>query len=62
MMEQIGSKLQDYGISNEGKPIAGGQPFRKYLLNRVKRISSVVGLPRMLLPLSKARGRSCKGR
>lgn len=35
MMEQISSKVQDDGIkNNEGKPIAGGQLFRKYLLNR----------------------------
>ncbi|PPQ63016.1 hypothetical protein CVT24_005962 [Panaeolus cyanescens] len=35
MMEQISSKVQDDGIKNaEGKPIAGGQLFRKYLLNR----------------------------
>ena len=35
MMEQISSKVQDEGIkSAEGKPIAGGQLFRKYLLNR----------------------------
>ncbi|KAF9529696.1 hypothetical protein CPB83DRAFT_893220 [Crepidotus variabilis] len=35
MMEQISPKVQDEGIkNNEGKPIAGGQLFRKYLLNR----------------------------
>ncbi|KIY68094.1 hypothetical protein CYLTODRAFT_421949 [Cylindrobasidium torrendii FP15055 ss-10] len=35
MMEQISSKVQDESIKNqEGKPIAGGQLFRKYLLNR----------------------------
>ncbi|KAK0212418.1 hypothetical protein DFS33DRAFT_25830 [Desarmillaria ectypa] len=35
MMEQISAKVQDDGIKNaEGKPIAGGQLFRKYLLNR----------------------------
>ncbi len=35
MMEQISSKVQDDGIkNNDGKPIAGGQLFRKYLLNR----------------------------
>ena len=35
MMEQISPKVQDDGIKNsEGKPIAGGQLFRKYLLNR----------------------------
>ncbi|KZT72291.1 hypothetical protein DAEQUDRAFT_755150 [Daedalea quercina L-15889] len=35
MMEQISPKVQDEGIKNaEGKPIAGGQLFRKYLLNR----------------------------
>ncbi|KAF8176531.1 hypothetical protein BJ912DRAFT_930637 [Pholiota molesta] len=35
MMEQISAKVQDDGIkNNEGKPIAGGQLFRKYLLNR----------------------------
>ncbi|PCH35557.1 hypothetical protein WOLCODRAFT_27969 [Wolfiporia cocos MD-104 SS10] len=35
MMEQISTKVQDDGIkNNEGKPIAGGQLFRKYLLNR----------------------------
>jgi translation initiation factor 4G len=34
-MEQISPKVQDEGIKNqEGKPIAGGQLFRKYLLNR----------------------------
>ncbi|OCH90595.1 ARM repeat-containing protein [Obba rivulosa] len=34
MMEQISPKVQDKGIKNpEGKPIAGGQLFRKYLLN-----------------------------
>jgi translation initiation factor 4G len=35
MMEQISPKVQDFDIKNtEGKPIAGGQLFRKYLLNR----------------------------
>ncbi|PBK74052.1 ARM repeat-containing protein [Armillaria solidipes] len=35
MMEQISPKVQGDGIkNNEGKPIAGGQLFRKYLLNR----------------------------
>ena len=35
MMEQISSSVQDDGIRNsEGKPITGGQLFRKYLLNR----------------------------
>lgn len=35
MMEQISAKVQDDSIKNpEGKPIAGGQLFRKYLLNR----------------------------
>lgn len=35
MMETISGKVQDDGIKNsEGKPIAGGQLFRKYLLNR----------------------------
>ncbi|EIW83902.1 hypothetical protein CONPUDRAFT_119310 [Coniophora puteana RWD-64-598 SS2] len=35
MMEQISEDVQDYGIKNaEGKPIAGGQLFRKHLLNR----------------------------
>jgi translation initiation factor 4G len=35
IMEQISSRVQDEGIkSAEGKPIAGGQLFRKYLLNR----------------------------
>ncbi|PBK86906.1 ARM repeat-containing protein [Armillaria gallica] len=35
MMEQISPKVQDDGVKNaEGKPIAGGQLFRKYLLNR----------------------------
>jgi translation initiation factor 4G len=35
MMEQISPRVQDEGIQNsEGKPIAGGQLFRKYLLNR----------------------------
>ncbi|KAH6880929.1 armadillo-type protein [Coprinopsis sp. MPI-PUGE-AT-0042] len=35
IMEQISPKVQDEGIKNqEGKPIAGGQLFRKYLLNR----------------------------
>ncbi|KJA28898.1 hypothetical protein HYPSUDRAFT_128740 [Hypholoma sublateritium FD-334 SS-4] len=35
MMEQISPKVQDDGIkNNEGKPVAGGQLFRKYLLNR----------------------------
>lgn len=34
-MEQISSKVQDDGIkATDGKPIAGGQLFRKYLLNR----------------------------
>ena len=34
-MEQISSKVQDDDIKNpEGKPIAGGYLFRKYLLNR----------------------------
>ncbi|OSX57999.1 hypothetical protein POSPLADRAFT_1049731 [Postia placenta MAD-698-R-SB12] len=35
MMEQISANVQDEGIkNNEGRPIAGGQLFRKYLLNR----------------------------
>ncbi|KAK7057730.1 ARM repeat-containing protein [Favolaschia claudopus] len=35
MMEQISPKVQDDGIKNqEGEPIAGGQLFRKHLLNR----------------------------
>ncbi|KAG2751693.1 ARM repeat-containing protein [Suillus brevipes Sb2] len=35
MMEQISPEVQDDEIKNaEGKPIAGGQLFRKYLLNR----------------------------
>ena len=35
MMEQISPNVRDDGIKNaEGKPIAGGQIFRKYLLNR----------------------------
>ena len=35
MMEQISPKVQDESIKNaEGKPIAGGQLFRKYLINR----------------------------
>jgi translation initiation factor 4G len=35
MMEQISPKVQDDGIkNNDGKPITGGQLFRKYLLNR----------------------------
>ena len=35
MMETISPNVQDDGIRNtEGKPIAGGQLFRKYLLNR----------------------------
>lgn len=35
MMEQISPQVQDDGIKNaDGKPITGGQLFRKYLLNR----------------------------
>jgi translation initiation factor 4G len=35
MMERISPEVRDDGIRNtEGKPIAGGQLFRKYLLNR----------------------------
>lgn len=35
MMERISLQVQDDGIKNaEGKPITGGQLFRKYLLNR----------------------------
>ena len=35
MMEQISPNVHDDGIKNaDGKPIAGGQLFRKYLLNR----------------------------
>ena len=35
MMEQLSPKVQDDGIKNaDGKPITGGQLFRKYLLNR----------------------------
>ncbi|KAE9387525.1 ARM repeat-containing protein [Gymnopus androsaceus JB14] len=35
MLEQISPKVQDDGIKNaDGKPIAGGHLFRKYLLNR----------------------------
>jgi len=38
MMEQISPKLQDNGIkNNEGKPIAGGQLFWKYLLNHCQK-------------------------
>ena len=34
-MEQISPKVQDDGIKNyDGKPITGGQLFRKYLLNQ----------------------------
>ena len=34
-MEQISTNVQDDDIKNtEGKPITGGQLFRKYLLNR----------------------------
>ncbi|KAG0708599.1 ARM repeat-containing protein [Suillus ampliporus] len=37
MMEQISPEVQDDGIKNtEGKPIAGGQLFRKYLLHRCR--------------------------
>jgi len=39
MMERISSKVQDDGIkNNDGKPIAGGKLFRKYLLNRCQEI------------------------
>jgi hypothetical protein len=35
MMEQISTDIQDEWIKNaEGKPVVGGQLFRKYLLNR----------------------------
>ncbi|KAJ3993865.1 ARM repeat-containing protein [Lentinula boryana] len=35
VMEQINPKVQDDGVKDSnGKPIAGGQLFRKYLLNR----------------------------
>jgi hypothetical protein len=35
MMKQISSKVQDDGIKDtQGKPFAGGQLFRKYLLSR----------------------------
>ncbi|KAF8346026.1 armadillo-type protein [Amanita rubescens] len=35
MMEQISTKVHDEGTKNaKGKPIAGGQLFRKYLLNK----------------------------
>ena len=35
MMEKISPKVQDYRVKNaEGEPFAGGQLFRKYLLNR----------------------------
>ncbi|KAF9440292.1 ARM repeat-containing protein, partial [Macrolepiota fuliginosa MF-IS2] len=35
MMEQISSKVQDDGTkTSEGKPVSGGQLFRKYLLNK----------------------------
>ncbi|KAF9441096.1 ARM repeat-containing protein [Macrolepiota fuliginosa MF-IS2] len=35
MMEQISSKVQDDGTKTpEGKPVGGGQLFRKYLLNK----------------------------
>jgi translation initiation factor 4G len=35
LMEKISPKVQDEGIRNaKGKPMAGGQLFRKYLLNR----------------------------
>ena len=35
MMEKISTNVQDEGIrNNKGNPIAGGQLFRKYLLNR----------------------------
>ncbi|KAK7472405.1 hypothetical protein VKT23_000519 [Stygiomarasmius scandens] len=37
MMEKISPKVQDNGIKNtEGKPIAGGQLFRKHLLSNCK--------------------------
>ena len=37
MMETISPEVQDDGIGNsEGKPIAGGQLFRKYLLDRCR--------------------------
>jgi translation initiation factor 4G len=37
MMEQISSNVQNEDIKNDkGKPIAGGQLFRKYLLNRCR--------------------------
>jgi translation initiation factor 4G len=39
MMEKISDKVQDDGIKNqEGKPIAGGQLFRKYLLDRCREV------------------------
>jgi translation initiation factor 4G len=34
MMERISPKVQDESIRSDDKPIAGGQLFRKYLLNR----------------------------
>ena len=35
MMEQISPKVQDHGIKDsKGRPFAGGNLFRKYLLNR----------------------------
>ncbi|KAH9175043.1 ARM repeat-containing protein [Lactarius sanguifluus] len=38
MMEQISPKVQDDGIKNsEGKPFAGGNLFRKYLLDRCQK-------------------------
>jgi len=38
MTEKISPKVQDDGIKNaEGKPIAGGQLFRKYLLNKCQK-------------------------
>ena len=39
MMEQISPKVQDHGLKNsEGKPFAGGNLFRKYLLNRCQEV------------------------
>jgi hypothetical protein len=50
MMEQIRSKMQDDGIKTaEGKPNTGGSSSADTFSTVVQRISSMVGLPRMLV-------------
>jgi translation initiation factor 4G len=59
IMGQINSKVRDEGIKDaEGKPIAGGQLFRKYLINRCQEafegLGSVAKVPAAATDATKA--------